>query len=122
MKQKSHARKREFINEPKVYVETTYSVYLRGHLGYGDGINVYLDERQVAEYEADPDLFAARHFGFITAEEYREWVRLEGLARCSERTKQGRQCNAVISGPRAESSTEWFARHRSSPCKTHWGA
>jgi hypothetical protein len=108
------------INKPKVhvYTETFYSVFLRG--AECGGQPLYLGETEAAAYEANPDLFAAKHFGFATVETYREWASLEGLPRCSEHTAQGKQCNA-IGGPRTRSEAEWVARHRNAPCKRHGG-
>jgi hypothetical protein len=114
------ARKRDLqINRPKVYVETIYAVELISPMYCGG--NEYLEEEQVAEYEANPDLFAARHYGFANAEYYREWVQFDGCPRCSETNKRGFQCNGFIGKGRARNAAEWFARHRNSPCRFHGG-
>ena len=41
-----------------------------------------LTQEQILRYNADPDAFAARYFGFATADEYREWIEWKGK-RCA---------------------------------------
>jgi hypothetical protein len=104
------------INDPEPYVETLLCVYLIMQKG-GFGENVYLSEQEAECYRADPDLFAARHFGFASIDEYREWVAASNSALCSERTRNGKLCgNSIGMTFRPE---EWRAQHRSHPCWVH---
>src|SRR5262245_16483844 len=86
------------------------------------GTMIYgLNQEQVAHYNADPDLFAAKYLGFNTADEYREWIAVGGNALCGERTKSGRLCSRkAVSQPQLEPA-EWLAHHRSEACRLHGG-
>jgi hypothetical protein len=96
--------------------EQIWSTYVVTHKD-GRGENVYLDADDVAEYNADPDLFVAKHFGFTTIEHYREWVETSQAALCSEHTKTGTLCrNSIGMTYRPE---VWRPRHRSGPCFAH---
>ena len=106
------------VNEPVYQADATWVVGITTVCG---GETLYLDEAEVAQYNADPDLFAAKHFGFKTADEYREWIATDGGARCSERTKSGELCRVFISRIQLDPS-EWKKRHRSAPCTIHGGS
>jgi hypothetical protein len=86
----------------------------------GGGRDIWFGESAADEFKADPDRFAAREFG-LTKEEYLEWIRLEGAALCSERTKTGAQCRAVVGCFSQWDPTEWKQYHRLVPCKAHRG-
>jgi hypothetical protein len=83
------------------------------------GCTLWLSENEAREFKADPDLYAAHYLG-LTKEEYLEWIRLEGAALCSERTKSGAQCRAVVSY-HPDEAMQWKQRHRMIPCKAHRG-
>lgn len=87
----------------------------------GGGFNLWLTSDEVHEYNSDPDLYVARHLGFATAEQYREWVKTEGTALCSERTKSGRLCHNSIAGGHGtqRNAVTWLQLHRSAPCHVH---
>ena len=83
---------------------------------YGGG-NLYLNRKELDEYNRDPDGYAAAYFGFETSAEYREWIRCDGAALCSERTKSGQLCRTSIG--RCYDPREWLEKHRSRPCSIH---
>jgi hypothetical protein len=84
---------------------------------YGRGENTILTDDEISCYNADPDQFAAEHFGFSTVDEYREWVACNNAALCSERAKSGKLCsNSIGMTYRPE---DWRTRHRSAPCFLH---
>jgi hypothetical protein len=107
------------INQPIELDPDIDCVHLieRFYLNGPSGTNVWLDEEELARYNADPDQFTAAHFGFSTVDEYREWVACNNAALCSERTKSGKLCgNSIGMTYRPEN---WRARHRSGPCFLH---
>ena len=107
------------INKPvDPAVAAVYVVYIRCAPGYV-GNRLFLDPVEFDEYNRDPDLFAARHFGFATADEYREWVHCHGNPHCSEPTKSksGRLCRNPVGG--FLKPCEWREQHRSRPCPIH---
>ncbi|MCQ4191017.1 hypothetical protein [Methylocystis suflitae] len=81
------------------------------------GYALTLSRAELEPYNADPDAFVAAHFG-LTKDEYREWVRCDGRALCSERTTSGALCNVDI-GPAPHDALEWKRRHRASACSIH---
>ena len=85
---------------------------------WGSG-TVVLTEQQVSDYQRDPDGFAAAHFG-LTRDEYREWLELDGAAKCGAKTKAGKPCDNFISRTQLDSQ-KWKALHRSEYCPTHGG-
>ena len=82
--------------------------------------NLFLDKDEAAAYNADPDLYAAKYLGFETAEEYREWIKTDCCALCSERTKHGRACQRQAT-PRL-SPPDWKRLHRNVACRMHSNA
>ncbi len=84
----------------------------------GGGNTIYFESREEAKtYDADPDAFAAKHFG-LTKIEYLQWVDTDGAALCSHRTKGGDLCRNLISRIQL-SAKQWKARHRKALCTTH---
>ena len=79
---------------------------------------LHLDQDELAEYLADPDLFAAEYLG-LTIDQYREWIALEGAALCGERTKAGHPCRSVVKY--CDDPAEWLELHRSVACVNHGG-
>ena len=69
----------DWINRP---VDPTWIVHFHGPGGGAPGGPMYLDQREATEYNADPDLFAAKHLGFVSADEYREWRARHRSAPC----------------------------------------
>jgi hypothetical protein len=101
------------VERPGGEIWSTYAVTDKA----GRGQNVYLDADDVAEYNADPDLFVAKHFGFTTVEGYREWVETNNAALCSKHSKTGKPCRNSIGMTYAPE--DWRQRHRSGPCFVH---
>jgi MT-A70 len=99
------------INSP-AFLEQYYATSIYTPAG---GANLYLSHDEAVQYNADPDLFAAKYLGFNSVDEYREWIKLSGMALCSERTRSGRLCRLNVSGG-SLSPAEWLERHRSEPC------
>jgi hypothetical protein len=105
------------LNDPVTEPEYIWSAHVA--CGGCSGRTLYLDPDDVDQYNADPDLFVAKHFGFETVDEYREWVEARGSALCSERTAAGKLCrNSIGMTYRPE---VWRERHRSAPCSVHGG-
>lgn len=85
---------------------------------YG-GETVGLSDEQAAEFDADPDEYAAQHFGLSKAD-YREWIRTRGSPLCGERTKSGSLCKQAI-GPGQQEAKVWRVLHRQGCCHWHGG-
>jgi hypothetical protein len=110
--------KRDQINKPVTEPESIWSVYLVTD-SCGRGQNVLLGDDEVAQYNADPDGFAARYFGLADVAEYREWVACDGAPLCSERTKSGKPCSGRVG--KNHGVAYWRQHHRTAPCRTHGG-
>jgi hypothetical protein len=84
---------------------------------WGGGETLYLNDKEAEGCNADPDDFAAEHFG-MTKAEYYEWIDLGGTALCSRLNKNGKPCGQAVSkiqqGPGA-----WLSLHRKRPCAIH---
>ena len=93
----------------------TYGVQLRRTSGWEE---LHFTQEQILRYNADPDAFAARYFGFATADEYREWIELEGQALCAGLTKLGRQCKSSVGAGQLDPA-EWKRLHRVDFCAIH---
>jgi len=78
-----------------------------------------LGAEEAERYNADPDGFAAVHFG-LSKREYLQWVDLDGAPLCGHRTKGGDLCRNVTGGYQL-CAAEWKARHRKLPCTVHGG-
>jgi hypothetical protein len=76
-----------------------------------------LSEAEARNYDTDPDLYAARHFG-LTKIEYLQWIDLDGAPLCSHRTRGGDLCKNNTGGYQLEAK-EWKARHRKIRCAAH---
>jgi hypothetical protein len=83
----------------------------------GGGNDIYFDEQEAHKYNADPDGYAARHFG-LTKIEYLQWIDLDGAPLCGHRTAGGDLCRNLTGGNQLRAS-EWKARHRKFRCATH---
>jgi hypothetical protein len=83
----------------------------------GGGHDMYLNESEYAEYRKDPDAYVARDMGFEDKEEYYEWLRLNGAARCGCVTNKGKPCRNLI-GFQMEPA-DWRKAHDYWPCGTH---
>jgi hypothetical protein len=106
------------INNPVAEDDCFWEVSLQTP-GCGGGA-LFLGRKEVDRYNADPDGYAATHFGFATSDEYREWVSIDGAALCSERTRSSEMCRNAISRIQLHSD-EWRRRHRLAPCSIHGG-
>lgn len=85
----------------------------------GGGNTLYLDNEEAEHYNADPDAFAASHFG-LSKIEYLQWVDLDGAPLCGHRTKGGDLCRNMTGGYQLR-ALEWKARHRKLFCTSHRG-
>lgn len=83
------------------------------------GRTLYLSTEEAERYNADPDAFAAAHFG-LSKREYLEWLGLEGAPLCGHRTKGGDLCRNMTGGYQLRAA-EWKARHRKLCCTAHGG-
>jgi len=83
----------------------------------GGAETIYLDGVEAAKYNADPDGYAAKHFG-LSLVEYLEWVRLDGEPYCAAITKGGFPCRNLC-GPAQSRALEWKALHRKDYCGVH---
>lgn len=111
-------RRGEPINEPEPVAPNDYLLCISRP---GGGETIYVGQDEIDRYNADPDLFAAKYYGFATSDEYREWIETDGTARCSERTRAGKLCSNPNGGGSQLDAKEWRARHRSRACSTHGG-
>jgi hypothetical protein len=116
---RSHQICKAKINEPVDLADATWIVEFDGPCGTADGTHS-LGRDEVEQYNADPDLFAAKALGFATADEYREWVECNGAPLCGERTKSGKLCRNQI-GRIQQSPDNWREHHRSRACASHGG-
>ena len=114
----------EYCNQPSLngpaIVERRISIAAPHAMGCHEEIFDPSDA-QVAEYEANPDGWAARYFG-LSVEQYYEWVYWSGAPHCGATTKRGMPCKNIISGAsswRALPPDEFFALHRSELCGLH---
>ena len=83
------------------------------------GNTLHLDREEAEQYNADPDAFAAAHFG-LSKIEYLQWLDREGAPLCGERTKSGDLCRNLTGGFQLNAA-KWKARHRSFACVAHGG-
>lgn len=85
----------------------------------GGATTIDIDGADVARYNADPDAYAAQHFGLTTAE-YDEWIELDGAPLCRCRTASGDFCRRSPGRGQLD-AREWKARHRKLTCAFHSG-
>ena len=85
----------------------------------GGGNTLYLDSEEAERYDADPDTYAASHFG-LSKIEYLQWVDLEGAPLCGHRTKGGDLCRNMTGGYQLHAA-DWQKRHRKLFCTSHGG-
>lgn len=79
---------------------------------------VYFESaEEAAEYDRDPDAWAAQYFG-ITKNEYSEWVECHGLPRCAHIKRNGGRCQAVV-GKCQRNPRLFFQMHRKCLCRVH---
>jgi hypothetical protein len=99
------------INDSKA----AFVIYpIRGDGGFD---HMQISKRQIAEYEADPDLFVAKLFG-LSVEDYLEWIVCDGTPLCSALTKSGHLCRNNIGGFLLDPET-WKRLHRKATCHAH---
>jgi hypothetical protein len=106
------------INSPTVYIETLISISLATPWG-GECMYVSEGDPRIATYEADPDSFAAKHFG-LSKNDYVEWIKFGGMPRCGARTRKGTLCENSVGRSQMEPA-EFFKLHRSDCCACHGG-
>ncbi len=85
----------------------------------GGGETVVVPSNSVVEYVADPQGFAARHFG-VSKEQYLLWVEMDGMPQCGATTKNGPRCKNGVSGGSQRSIEEWL-RLDGGYCAVHGG-
>jgi hypothetical protein len=85
----------------------------------GGGSTLFFNREEAERYNADPDAYAASHFG-LSKIEYLQWVELEGAPLCGQRTKGGDPCRNMTGGYQLDAA-EWQARHRKLYCTSHGG-
>lgn len=83
------------------------------------GKQLYLEEDEAAEFNADPDAGAAKQIG-LTKREYLQWLDLEGAPLCGHRAKGGDLCRNLAGKIQLEPK-DWKARHRKLRCTAHGG-
>jgi hypothetical protein len=83
----------------------------------GGGHDIYMNEEDADRYNADPDAYAAQHFG-LTKIEYLQWIDLDGAPLCGHRTAGGDLCRNMTGGSQLKAS-KWKARHRKFYCASH---
>lgn len=74
---------------------------------------------ELSEFNADPDRYAASHFGLPLAL-YIEWIKLDGTPLCAGQVGTGQDCRNGI-GPSKMSPNAWYNSHREAYCKSHRG-
>jgi hypothetical protein len=67
----------------------------------GGGETIGLSEEEAREYDADPDLWAARYYDFDTVEQYHEWIDHNGVPMCGAINKAGKPCGCEVAGNRS---------------------
>jgi hypothetical protein len=77
----------------------------------------YLDASEVAQFNADPDLYAAEMHD-LTKVEYLQWIDLDGVPLCGHRTRGGDLCRNII-GPSQQKAAKWKTVHRKGRCAVH---
>ena len=100
------------INGPELEVLSVVNVRRPG-----GGETIYLKPSEVPLFKADPDAFAAKHYG-LTVAQYAEWVATEGAPLCGDRTAKGTLCKNLTGGFQL-SASEWKALHRELSCHSH---
>lgn len=81
------------------------------------GENIFMDRAEAALYAADPDAFAARHFG-LNKIEYYQWLDTQGSPLCSHRTARGDLCKNLTGGQQLV-PRHWQSLHRKKLCTAH---
>jgi hypothetical protein len=118
-----NARRKTMLNKGDYTITITLATAFSGDGGDvpfrgRKGDEVRISEADLVEYRRDPDLFAARHFGFATVEDYVSWVTLDGCPRCAGTTKDGKPCQQKIV-TRSLGATRFRELHRSRFCSIH---
>ncbi|MBA8835189.1 hypothetical protein [Rhizobium leguminosarum] len=85
----------------------------------GGGETVVVPSNSITEYVADPQGFAAKHFG-VTKEQYQLWIETDGMPQCGATTKNGSRCKNGVSGGSQRSVEEWL-RLVGDYCAVHGG-
>lgn len=84
----------------------------------GGGNTIFITTpEEAAHYNADPDAYAAEHFG-LSKIDYLQWIDTDGAALCGHRTKGGDLCRNLVSRIQL-GAKEWKAKHRKALCTTH---
>lgn len=81
------------------------------------GENIFMNREEAHAYEADPDAYAAHHFG-LTKVEYYQWLDTQGAPLCRHRTKGGDMCRNLTGGQQLV-PRHWKSLHRKLFCKAH---
>lgn len=105
------------INKPNVDTCVAREAYLTGLSGYSKEVSFEENDPRIAEYESDPDQFAATAFG-VSKFDYIEWIKFDGYPRCKARTKK----NALCANPgcgQFHDAREFVKNHRRFYCAMH---
>ena len=97
--------------------DQAYALWIANVSRPGGAENIYLDDADVPKYNADPDGFAAAHYG-LSKLEYIEWVSCDGAPLCRHRTKTGDLCRNMT-GRVQMKAADWRGRHRQFYCASH---
>ena len=73
----------------------------------GGGRDVILKAADLQEFAADPEKWAAAHFG-VSKENYRDWIATDGTPRCSALTKKGKPCQGTFRRGCQMDIAEWM--------------
>jgi hypothetical protein len=87
---------------------------------WGAGLDFEITDAEASQYNADPDGFVARRWGFSGANEYYEWLNLQGAPLCGGITRAGKPRKALTGGYQLNLE-EWRAKHRAHYCRAHGG-
>lgn len=81
------------------------------------GANIFMSQAEAKRYAADPDAYAARHYG-LSKIEYYQWLDTEGSPLCAHRTAAGDQCRNLTGGFQL-APQHWKSLHRKLVCRAH---
>lgn len=97
--------------------KTSEPIWVANIITVWGGENLFMNGPEAARYEADPDAFAANHFG-LTKIEYYQWLDTEGAPLCSHRTARGDNCRSRTGGHQL-TPQHWKTLHRKRLCAAH---
>jgi hypothetical protein len=99
--------------------EASEAIWIANVTTVWGGEDIYMDAAEAKRYDADPDAYAAKHFG-LTKIEYYQWLDTEGAPLCSHRTAAGDNCRNRTGGSQLVPRS-WKIKHRKLLCVAHGG-